>query len=73
MLLVVVTVVVLLLVARSWRAVAPTATAITRPDATAEADDAPRELPDDLPDLRQMQNETQAHADDVQEALQATE
>ena len=71
-------VVTLLLVARSWEAVAPQAIDVTRPDGDGmsvrfhehgeeQAGEALRR--GDLPGLREMQQTTDAHASEVQRAL----
>ena len=80
--LVVVTVVVLLLVARSWKSVAPEAIAVSGP----AADDLGRGVPDHgqtgagealrqgrLPGLDDMRTETDAHSQQVEDALAAIE
>jgi len=78
-LLVVVLAVVLLLVARSWRSVAPTAVQVATPagavsvDAHGEEAAAAAVRRGALPDLREMRQETGAHAQEVQDALAATE
>jgi hypothetical protein len=77
--LVVVLVVVMFLVARQWRSVAPTALQVSDPDYSAIADDhgetgAGEALRSGrLPDLKDMRQQTGAHADQLQEALEATE
>ena len=77
--LVVVLAVVLLLAARQWRSVAPTALQVSDPDLSAVADDhgetgAGEALRSgQLPDLRDMKQQTGEHADRLQEALEATE
>jgi len=77
--LVVVLAVVLLLAARQWRSVAPTALQVSDPDLSAVADDhgeagAGEALRSgQLPDLRDMKQQTGEHADQLQEALEATE
>jgi hypothetical protein len=77
--LVVTLLVVLLVVARSWRSVAPTATAIPDGPLVHTVDDAPAGDGDDgsgpghLPDLRETQRETDAHAQAVQDAMSAIE
>jgi hypothetical protein len=77
--LVVVLAVVLLLVARAWRSVAPTAAQIQGGDAPIAVEDHGEEeageaqRSGDLPDLNEMRDETDAHAQAVQEALEATE
>ena len=62
---------VLLLVARSWRSVAPGATRI--PDRTLVRSSGDGKSDDDptagLPDLRDAQRETDAHAQQVQDAM----
>jgi hypothetical protein len=60
--------VVLVLVAKSWTAVAPTATEI-RAGTAASGDDAAGD--DDMPGMSDMKRETDAHADDVREAMAA--
>ena len=78
--LVVVLAIVLLLVARSWRAVAPEAIDVSGPGGGAMvlddrgqtgAGDAVRS--GELPDLREMQQNTDAHAQRVGDALAETE
>jgi hypothetical protein len=69
-LLVVVMAVVLLLVARSWRAVAPQARAVTAPRVT---DPALTASPGELPDLDETRKRTDAHAQQVQDALNEVE
>ena len=79
-LLVVVLAVVLLLVARSWKSVAPTAIQVTNggegdvvvPD-HGEAAAGAAVSSGNLPDLNEMQQETDAHAQQVQEALAAAD
>jgi len=68
--LVVVMAIVLLLVARSWRSVAPTAAEVA-PSATAVPTPAADLAPElgALPRLSDMQRETDAHAADVEKAL----
>ena len=71
-LLVVTLVVVLLLVARSWKSVAPTATQI--PDHVILDDHGEPETTESiregsLPDLNQMRRQTNLHSKQVQEAL----
>jgi len=75
-------VIVLLLVARSWKSVAPEAMQVSNPDGSSvsvqasdhgetEAGEAVRS--GDLPDLNETKKQTDAHAQQVQEALAATE
>ena len=79
-LLAVVMVVVLLLVARSWKSLGPTAIQVTHggesgaivPD-HGESQAGAAVASGDLPGLNQMQQETDAHAQQVQEALAATD
>ena len=76
--LVVVLVVVLFLVAKSWRSVAPTAAQIQGGEAPivddhGEAGAAEAQRSGELPDLNEMRQETDAHAQQVQEAFEATE
>jgi hypothetical protein len=77
--LVIVLAIVLILVVRQWRSVAPTAMQISDPDYSAIADDhgetgASEALRSGgLPDLKDMRQGTAAHADRLQEALEATE
>jgi len=68
--LVVVLAVVLLLVARSWRAVAPEARAVTAPRIT---DPQLTGSGGDLPDLQETGRRTDAHAQQVQDALAEAE
>jgi len=68
--LVVVLAVVLLLVARSWRAVAPAAQAVTNPRIT---DPQITGSGGDLPDLQEAQRRTDAHTKQVQDALSEVE
>ena len=73
--LVVVLAVVLVLVARSWRAVAPTAIQVSSPELAGSVHDhgesrAAAELRSgQLPNLGDMRQNTSAHADEVQRAL----
>jgi len=62
--LVVVLAVVLLLVARSWRAVAPQAISVSAPRVTDPALGS-----GDLPDLNETRRRTDTHAAQVQDAL----
>jgi hypothetical protein len=77
--LVVVLAVVLLLVARNWRAVAPTAMQISDPELGSSVDDRGQAeagaavRSGQLPDLNDMRLQTDAHSQDVQEALEAIE
>ena len=76
--LLVVLTIVLLIVGRQWRAVAPAALQVARPDAGAApvvddrgesgAGEALRE--GRLPDLEQMRDETREHGSRTQEALE---
>ena len=78
LLLVVTMAIVLLLVARQWKAVAPAAAQITDPAARGLVDDhgqteAGEEVGSGaLPDLNEMKQETNEHAQQVEEALAAT-
>jgi len=77
--LVVVMAIVLLLVAKNWRSVAPTAMQVTDPElhktvddrGQAEAGEAVRS--GNLPDLNEMRQQTSDHAEQLQQALEATE
>ena len=77
--LVVVLAVVLLLVARNWRSVAPTAMQISDPELGATVDDHGQAeagaavRSGQLPGLNDMRQQTDAHSQDVQEALEAIE
>ena len=77
--LVIVLAIVMLLVARQWRSVGPTAMQVSDPDYSAVADDhgetgASEALRSGgLPDLKDMRQQTGEHADRLQEALEATE
>ena len=77
--LVVVMAVVLLLVARSWKSVAPAATAVSGSGAPVQVDDHGESgagtavRSGDLPDLQEMREETRAHSEELQEAMQAIE
>ena len=77
--LVVVLAVVLLLVARNWRAVAPTAMQISDPELGSSVDDHGQAeagaavRSGQLPDLNDMRRQTDSHSQDVQEALEAIE
>ncbi len=62
--LVVVLAIVLLLVARSWRAVAPQAISVTAPRLTD-----PALGPGDLPNLDETRRRTDAHSAQVQDAM----
>lgn len=62
--LVVVMAIVLLLVAKNWRAVAPTAMQVADPELQSSGP---------LPDLNDMRQQTDVHAEQLQEALEATE
>ena len=72
-------VIVMILVARQWRSLGPTAVQINDPDYSAIADDhgetgASEALRSGgLPDLNDMRRGTSQHADRLQEALEATE
>jgi len=72
-------VIVMILVARQWRSLGPTAIQVTDPDYSAIADDhgetgASEALRSGgLPDLKDMRQQTNQHADRLQEALEATE
>ena len=71
--------IVLLLVAKNWRSVAPQAIQVTDPNLGATVDDrgqteAGEEVRSgQLPDMNDMRRQTDAHAQQVQEALEATE
>jgi len=77
--LVVVLAIVLLLVARQWKSVAPTALQVSDPDLSRVADDHGESGAGEalrsgqLPDLRDMKQQTGQHADELKEALEATE
>ncbi|MCP3978898.1 MAG: hypothetical protein GY716_06145 [bacterium] len=76
--LIVVMAVVLVLVARSWREVGADAVAVTAPDLSTTVNDhgtgAGEELRNGgLPNLDVMRNETQAHSEELREALESTE
>lgn len=77
--LLVVLVIVMLLVAKSWKSVAPTAMQIDDPYLPLTVDDhgetgAGEALRSGrLPDLNDMRQQTGAHAQQVQEALEAIE
>jgi hypothetical protein len=77
--LVVTLAIVLLLVARQWKSIAPTATQLSGPDSSGVIDDhgqsgAGEEVRSGtMPDLNEMQQETNEHAEQVQEALAATQ
>lgn len=76
--LVIVMAVVLLLVARSWKSVAPTATQLpdgpSAPLETNGEDQAGEALSSgNLPDLNEMRSETDAHAERLQQALSEIE
>ena len=77
--LVVVMAVVLLLVAKNWKSVAPTAVQLpengpTAPLSTHGEDQAGEALSSgNLPDLNDMRSETDAHAQRLQEALSEIE
>lgn len=72
--LVVVLLVVLLLVARSWKKVAPTAIQISTPDGEISVSTPGAEgvatNPGGLPNLKQMQESTSSHLDEVEDALE---
>ena len=69
--------IVLLLVARQWRSVAPVAQQVSGAPAPLDdrgetgAGEAVRS--GELPDLKEMQAETSAHADQLEQALEQTE
>ena len=71
--------IVLLLVAKNWRSVAPHAMQVTDPDLAATVDDRGQTeageavRSGELPDMNDMRRQTDAHAEQVQEALEATE
>ena len=75
--MVVVMAIVLLLVARQWRSVAPVAQQVSGAPAAFDdrgetgAGEAVRS--GELPDLKEMQAETSAHADQLEQALEQTE
>ena len=79
-LLAIVMVVVLLLVARSWKSLGPTAIQVTNggdsgvvvPD-HGDSQAGAAVASGNLPGLNEMQEETDAHAQQVQEALAATD
>jgi hypothetical protein len=74
--LLVVVAIVLLLVARSWKSSAPTAIEVATPGGTVAVPDhgqseaAAEASSGVLPNIHDMQRETGAHADEVQNALQ---
>jgi hypothetical protein len=71
--------IVLLLVAKNWRSVAPQAIQVTDPGLAATVDDRGQTEAGEavrsgqLPDMNEMRQQTDAHAQQVQEALEATE
>ena len=77
--LVVVMAIVLILVAKNWQSVAPTAMQVADPELQRNVDDhgqagAGQALRSgQLPDLNDVRVSTDAHADRLQEALEATE
>lgn len=77
--LVIVLAVVLVLVAKHWKAVAPTAIQVTNPDAPVVVDDHGQTEAGEairsgqLPDLNDMRQQTSAHADRLQDALEEIE
>ena len=77
--LIAVMLVVLLLVAQAWQRFGPDAIAVTNPAAAGPSDDhgeteAGQELRSgDLPGLQEAQERTDAHAEQIQQALEATE
>ena len=77
--LVIVMAVVLLLVAKSWKSVAPTATQLdpegpAAPLETHGEDEAGEALQSgNLPDLNEMRSETDAHAERLEQALSEIE
>jgi hypothetical protein len=77
--LVIVMAIVLLLVARNWRSVAPTAMQVNEPDRSATVDDHGETGAGEairsgrLPDLNDMRQQTRTHAQQLQENLEATE
>lgn len=79
LMLVIVVAVVLLLAARNWRAVAPTASQIARPGNAREVDDRGQAEAGEairsgqLPNLDEMRQSTDAHADRVRSALDEIE
>lgn len=75
LLMLVVTVIVLLLVARAWTSVAPTARQITSPsipgllsDDSHTAEDGEDEAPHRLPTLNEMRENADQHAEELEEA-----
>ena len=79
MVLIVALAIVLLLVAKNWRSVAPHAIQVTDPDLGATVDDHGQTEAGEavrsgqLPDMNEMRQQTDAHAQQVQEALEAIE
>jgi hypothetical protein len=77
--LVVVLAVVLLLAARSWRSLAPAAMQVSDPELGSKVDDHGQAgagaavRSGQLPDLNDMRQQTDAHSQDVQDALKAIE
>jgi len=77
--LVVVMAVVLLLVARSWKSVAPVAVALPDGDVPVQVDDRGESgagaavRSGNLPGLQDMREETRAHSEELQEALETIE
>ena len=77
--LVVVLAIVLLLVARNWRSVAPTAMQHSDSETQLSVDDHGQSEAGEairsgqLPDLNDMRQRTGAHAEQLQEALETTE
>lgn len=74
--LVVVMLAVLLLVAKSWKRVAPTAIQVSTPDGEISVSTPGAEgvanNPGGLPNLKQMQQSTSGHLDRVEDALEQT-
>ena len=77
--LLVVVAIVLLLTAKNWKAVAPTAMQVTNPGAAGPVDDhgetgaGQAVRSGRLPDLNEMRQSTDAHAEQVQEMLEEIE
>ena len=72
-------VIVMILVARQWRSLGPTAVQVTNPDYSAIAEDHGETEASEalrsggLPDLNDMKQRTGQYADQLEEALEATE
>ena len=77
--LLVVLAVVMLLVARNWKSVAPTAIQVTNPSSPVQVDDHGQPEAGEairsgqLPNLNDMRQATSQHASEVQDALQEIE